>query len=78
MTRGHRGSLLLRCRTFSCPFSRPVYPGAPQTLYQLTGWALQRGIVLEALTVDRPSLEDVYLRLTDHGAPEHVLERSPR
>ena len=49
-----------------------------QTLYQLTGWALQRGIVLEALTVDRPSLEDVYLRLTDHGAPEHVLERSPR
>jgi len=30
MTRGHRGSLLLRCRTFSCPFSRPVYPGAPQ------------------------------------------------
>ena len=49
-----------------------------QTLSQLTGWALQRGIVLEALTVDRPSLEDVYLRLTDHGAPEHVLERSPR
>ena len=36
MTRGHRGSLLLRCRTFSCPFSRPVYPGAPQSrLYQL-------------------------------------------
>jgi len=31
MTRGHRGSLLLRCRTFSCPFSRPVYPGAPQS-----------------------------------------------
>ena len=49
-----------------------------QTLYQLTGWALQRGIVLEALTVDRPSLEDVYLRLTDHGGPEHVLERNPR
>src|SRR5450759_1466995 len=30
MTRGHRGSLLLRCRTFSCPFSKPAYPGAPQ------------------------------------------------
>ncbi len=29
MTRGHRGSLILRCRTFSCPFSKPVYPGAP-------------------------------------------------
>ena len=34
MTRGHRGSLLLRCRTFSCPFSRPVYPGAPQSFSQ--------------------------------------------
>src|SRR5271165_1627322 len=34
MTRGHRGSLLLRCRTFSCPFSRPVYPGAPQSFNQ--------------------------------------------
>jgi len=34
MTRGHRGSLLLRCRTFPCPFSRPVYPGAPQPLFQ--------------------------------------------
>ena len=34
MTRGHRGSLLLRCRTFSCPFSRPVYPGAPQSLHR--------------------------------------------
>src|SRR5664280_640495 len=30
MTRGHRGSLLLRCRTFSGPFSKPAYPGAPQ------------------------------------------------
>src|SRR5664280_261527 len=31
MTRGHRGSLLLRCRTFSGPFSKPAYPGAPQS-----------------------------------------------
>ena len=28
MTRGHRGSLLLRCRAFSSPISMPVYPGA--------------------------------------------------
>src|SRR5664280_1811541 len=34
MTRGHRGSLLLRCRTFSGPFSKPAYPGAPQPLHQ--------------------------------------------
>jgi ABC-2 type transport system ATP-binding protein len=33
-------------------------------LYTLTGWALDHGIELEALTVSRPTLEDVYLRLT--------------
>jgi ABC-2 type transport system ATP-binding protein len=41
------------------------------TLHQLTGWALRRGTVLDRLTVDRPSLEDVYLRLTsDQDATE--------
>ena len=49
-----------------------------QTLHQLTGWALARGTVLDRLTVDRPSLEDVYLRLTGHGAPDHVMERNTR
>ena len=49
-----------------------------QTLHQLTGWALRHGTVLGQLTVDRPSLEDIYLRLTDHGAPEHAMERSTR
>ena len=34
-------------------------------LHVLTGWALHRGAVLAGLTVDQPSLEDVYLRLTD-------------
>jgi ABC-2 type transport system ATP-binding protein len=33
-------------------------------LNRLTGWALERGIELPALTVSRPSLEDVYLELT--------------
>ncbi len=33
-------------------------------LHRLTGWALERGIDLPGLTVTRPSLEDVYLRLT--------------
>jgi len=33
-------------------------------LHQLTGWALERGTTLPRLTVDRPTLEDVYLRLT--------------
>jgi ABC-2 type transport system ATP-binding protein len=31
---------------------------------QLTSWALERGLELEALEVNRPSLEDVYLELT--------------
>jgi ABC-2 type transport system ATP-binding protein len=33
-------------------------------LHTLTGWAVARGVELEALAVTRPSLEDVYLRLT--------------
>jgi ABC-2 type transport system ATP-binding protein len=33
-------------------------------LHQLTGWALGRGAELRQLTVERPSLEDIYLRLT--------------
>ncbi len=47
-------------------------------LHQLTGWALGRGAVLRQLSVDRPSLEDTYLRLT---APDRVAgdkERSIR
>jgi hypothetical protein len=31
---------------------------------QITSWALERGVELEALEVTRPSLEDVYLELT--------------
>jgi ABC-2 type transport system ATP-binding protein len=52
-----------------------------ETLHQLTGWALRRGIVLDRLTVDRASLEDVYLRLTsdaEQGAPEPLTPRSTR
>jgi ABC-2 type transport system ATP-binding protein len=36
-------------------------------LHALTGWALARGTELEGLAVTRPSLEDVYLRLTGGG-----------
>jgi ABC-2 type transport system ATP-binding protein len=42
-----------------------VETAAPErALHELTGWALSRGVPLAQLTVDRPSLEDVYLRLT--------------
>jgi ABC-2 type transport system ATP-binding protein len=33
-------------------------------LHRLTGWAIGRGEALDGLTVDRPTLEDVYLSLT--------------
>jgi ABC-2 type transport system ATP-binding protein len=37
-------------------------------LHELTGWALDRGLQLEELSVTRPSLEDVYLELTKDAA----------
>ena len=52
-----------------------------ETLHRLTGWALRRGTVLGRLTVDRASLEDVYLRLTSgsgHDVPEPPTEGSTR
>jgi ABC-2 type transport system ATP-binding protein len=36
-------------------------------LHELTGWAVNHDVVLENLEVRRPSLEDVYLRLTDQA-----------
>jgi len=38
-----------------------------RALHDLTTWALDRGLVLDRLTVEPPSLEDVYLRLTGPG-----------
>jgi ABC-2 type transport system ATP-binding protein len=48
-----------------------------RTLHQLTGWALRHGTVLDQLTVDRPSLEDIYLRLTDHDGRERTTKGNP-
>jgi ABC-2 type transport system ATP-binding protein len=33
-------------------------------LYRITGWAIDHGVELAALSVSRPSLEDIYLELT--------------
>jgi ABC-2 type transport system ATP-binding protein len=43
------------------------------TLHKLTGWAIDQGVSLDGLEVTRPSLEDVYLALTDasSGADGH-------
>jgi ABC-2 type transport system ATP-binding protein len=40
------------------------------TLLELTRWAVERGLVLGDITVLRPSLENVYLRLTNEKEPE--------
>jgi len=41
-----------------------------RTMHRLTGWAIENGIALDELTIDRPSLEDIYLELTgDHPSP---------
>ncbi len=48
-------------------------------LHQLTGWALDRGTTLARLSVERPSLEDIYLRLTGSGAEtEEAAPAKPR
>jgi len=39
---------------------------------------VERDVALSALTVDRPSLEDVYLKLTCDGVPSGAPERSTR
>jgi ABC-2 type transport system ATP-binding protein len=42
----------------------PITANPTRTLHELTGWALDRGIRLDALEVSRPTLEDVYLEIT--------------
>jgi ABC-2 type transport system ATP-binding protein len=44
-------------------------------LHELTGWALENGVPLDGLEIVRPSLEDVYLRLTSAG--EDPAESEP-
>ena len=39
-------------------------------LHDLTGWALERAVALRGLTVTRPTLEDVYLQLTEPAEPQ--------
>ena len=45
-----------------------IQTGEPlKVLNDLTGWALSRGIDLAGLNVGHPSLEEIYLELTDEG-----------
>jgi ABC-2 type transport system ATP-binding protein len=45
-------------------------------LQQLTTWAVDRDLELAGLSIERPSLEDIYLRLTDDDAQERKPEGS--
>jgi ABC-2 type transport system ATP-binding protein len=43
-----------------------VAPNGLRTSHAITGWALERGHELRGYEVSQPSLEDVYLRLTEN------------
>lgn len=45
-------------------------PDPTRSIHELTGWALDVGVQLDDLTVARPSLEDIYLKLTQNGDAE--------
>jgi ABC-2 type transport system ATP-binding protein len=40
-----------------------------RALYELTSWAVQQNVSLEGLEVTRPTLEDVYLQITEQADP---------
>jgi len=48
-----------------------------RALHALTGWALENGVELHGLEVQRPSLEDVYLALTGGPSTEEAPEAEP-
>ncbi len=56
------------CPTVKCGAVEFSLPDATICLHDLTGWAVERGEILGGLTVNRPSLEDVYLSLTGEGS----------
>jgi ABC-type multidrug transport system ATPase subunit len=43
-------------------------------LHRLTGWALEREVDLSSMTVSRPTLDDIYLQLTDGQAEDSQSE----
>jgi ABC-2 type transport system ATP-binding protein len=44
------------------------HPSPTRLLNELTGWALGKGVELEGLSVERPTLEDIYLQLVGDDA----------
>ncbi|MGB9113406.1 MAG: ABC transporter ATP-binding protein [Acidimicrobiales bacterium] len=55
-----------------------IEPGdLTKAIHELSGWALDRGVKLEALDIVRPSLEDVYLKLTGEATSIERTTESP-
>ena len=55
--------------------SLTLHTSSPEkTLHRLTGWALENGLSLQGLTVSRPSLEDMYLKLVRQAGGEEAIE----
>jgi ABC-2 type transport system ATP-binding protein len=55
-------------------------PDPTRLLHELSGWAIAHGYALADIEVHRPSLEDVYLRLTNETArpvEQHVSDNVP-
>ncbi len=48
-----------------------------EAVHRLTGWALETGVELESLSVQRASLEDVYLALVEDTAAGSAAEPEP-
>ncbi|MGI8578341.1 MAG: ABC transporter ATP-binding protein [Nocardioidaceae bacterium] len=49
-----------------------------EPLHRLTSWALERGTTLPRLSVDRPSLEEIYLQLTGESGDTPVSNEPPQ
>ena len=77
-----------RCRTASRAHDLPALPAPPSArsatassittaegigaTHAITGWALERNIALTHFSVSQPTLEDVYLALTETATTEEV------
>jgi ABC-2 type transport system ATP-binding protein len=55
-----------------------ITPDDPlRAMHQLTGWAIDHGVSLDELEMTRPSLEDMYLLLTDDSSADERTQPVP-
>ena len=61
------GSVLDHEVRLSGHFVEATVDRSTQIVHRLTGWAIENGVELEALSVTRATLEEVYLQLTEQA-----------